>query len=128
MENSRFIASNAIGVFLVILYILAVRKAPFSLVKDYRTAFISITVSGFAMCMVYKAVRPGGWNSPFAIAAVILGVIALLLVILMIFKGHTGPNINNVLAFLDYPAALHILFAIIIIKWGITMAHHFIGK
>lgn len=124
MENSRFILSNIVGVVTIIMYILAEKKSAFPLVKDNRTAFITIAVLGFIMCTVYKAVKPGGWGSPFAIAGIIMGALALILILAALLGGASGQG-KGILSFLNYAAALRILFVIIIIKWGITLMHHF---
>lgn len=92
MENSRFILSNLLGVALIIFYILAEKKSSFILVKDYKTAFITIAILGFMMCTVYKAVQPGGWSSPFAIAGILLGIIAFILILITIFGDVSGQE------------------------------------
>lgn len=127
MNNSRFILSNVLGVIIIVFYILAEKKASFPLVKDYKTAFITMAVSGFIMCTVYKAVQPGGWSSPFAIAGILLGILAFALILITLFRG-TSAHGKDILSFLNYASALRILFIIIIIKWGITVIHHFTVK
>lgn len=127
MENSRFVLSNTLGVIIIVFYVLAEKKSSFILVKDYKTAFITIAVSGFIMCTVYKAVKPGGWSSPFAIAGILLGILAFVLILITLFRGLPAPG-KDILSFLNYASALHILFVIIIIKWGITVIHHFTAK
>ena len=118
------LVSIALGIVvaLIVLLTLTGRKVPF--MPGDRAAFISIAILGFLMCtngLKWASSRPDfSWLSPFTIAAVLLGSLAILLAIL-VFVGSSLPMISG------DRGALIAMTILIISKRVLALVHRFVS-
>lgn len=113
-EKLKLIFSTVIGIIVLSMVIATEIKIKNQKSVNLKTIFIVIALLGFTMCCIGKAVQANGWANPTVIICIVLGVVALLLIALFLAN---RLNIDDKMAF-------RLLYSIIILKCGLTTAHH----
>ena len=111
--------SSIIGAILGVIFILILIAAFSSLslpyISDNFSAFVGLSIFGFAMCTSVFPIRASlkkdfSWLSPFTLLAILLGILAALEMI-FVFANVNIPFLTS------YPNAIIILAVIVFLKW-----------
>jgi hypothetical protein len=106
--NDALTALLGLAAVALVFYVLTDRPVP--LIPDDRGALLALGVIGFVMCSlsgIGKTQAALGWTHPIAIAGIILGLAAMLVVIL--------PLINVKLPVIDTERSAFIALAVIML-------------
>ncbi|MHA2309292.1 MAG: hypothetical protein ACXABJ_08445 [Candidatus Heimdallarchaeaceae archaeon] len=125
--------STVVGVLLLILYILVLLAAfnviSLPLITDNFSAFVGLSIFGFATCMSIFAIRANfqkdfKWSSVFTILALILGTLGAVEIILVTLADL--GIMTSIQGITTYPNAFIILSVIVFVKWISGTVHLFV--
>lgn len=104
--------SSALGLIALLLVITLLTGKTLPILSDERRMFIALAVIGFLMCTFggMRSVQPGEWLSWWSIFGIVMGILAGILIIGMLF-GVKMPFVSG------YREATLILACIISSKW-----------
>ena len=116
-------AAFVLGIVVLWVTVATLTGSKLPLISSDRAAFLAVAALGFLMCTLAlrsTAAQKGfSWLNPFAIAAAVLGTLAIVLAILVL----TG---RLLLLISGDRQAMLVMAAIILLRWGITFVHQVI--
>jgi hypothetical protein len=112
--------TSALGLIELILFIVLLTGRKLPLISDESTIFIALAVIGFMMCTFggMRSIQPGGWMTWESIVGIMMGILAGMLIITMLF-GVKLPYVSG------YWDASLILTGLIFIKWVVGLIARF---
>lgn len=119
------VASLVLGTVVALIVFLTITGRRIPVLSSERGAFFTIAALGFLMCTI--GLRSTGsradfsWLNPFTITAVLLGILAIILVILVII-GRPLPMLSG------DRGALIAMAIIIFSKWALANVHRLVSN
>jgi len=126
-------SSTIVGVILLVFYVLVLLAAfnvlNLPLITDNFSAFVGLSIFGFAACMSIFAIRANfqkdfKWSSVLTIIAIVLGALGAAEIILVILADQ--GIMTSIQGITTYPNAFIILSVIVFLKWILGTAHIFV--
>lgn len=118
------IGSTILGLAAAYLVYAVLNDRPFPFVASHRSGFIVLAAMGFVMCCITFPIKSNlpnwNWLSPFALAAMVLGGLAMLLIAAVLLGWRPG-------LMADDRTAVLVLGLIIAAKYLVTQVHNLVG-